>query len=423
MTFIEKTTSFPSPRNDLVRATRPQKVEAYPQDWVKAAQQLAQEFAQGAVQRDLDGTRPVEQIRGLRESGLVSLLYPKALGGGGGSLQDAAQSVLEIAKVDGSTAALLGFNYYNSLVPLLTDYTGANDDIVRHAADNRFFWGNVTQYVNKEFVAQHHPDGGFTITGTKKWNTGAPLAEVTTLLAIHPDQDRYIYAVIPTAREGLEFHNDWDPIGLRGTDSGTITFHNVRILPQEVLHWGHSPAQTGPLPLWASFGAIFYTAVFIGRTLGALEQVREWVLRGRRQGSFGGVSVSADDPFIQAEFAEYWVQVQAAQAYFDRTIAFVQSKWDQRSTLTDEDYGAIALETLSLRTFAARTALHVTPRVFELLGGRSTAREADFDQYWRDVRTLSSHDPEVLARRVIGKHVLHDEPLVFPPHFKNDKAL
>ena len=60
-------------------------------------------------------------IRRLRESGFVSLLYPKNLGGGGGTLHDAAQSVLEIAKVDGSTAALLGFNYYNSLVPLLTD--------------------------------------------------------------------------------------------------------------------------------------------------------------------------------------------------------------------------------------------------------------------------------------------------------------
>ncbi|MFT8585262.1 acyl-CoA dehydrogenase family protein [Acetobacter papayae] len=422
MTVLEKNRTIPAPRNELVRATRPQQIAPFPQDWVKSARDLAKEFAADAVQRDLEGARPVDQIRRLRETGLVSLLYPKSFGGGGGTLKDAAQSVLEIAKTDGSTAALLGFNYYNSLVPLLTDYTGSNDAIVRQATENRFFWGNVTQYVNKEFVAEHHPDGGFTITGTKKWNTGAPLAEVTTLLAIHPDKDRYIYAVIPTAREGLEFHDDWDPIGLRGTDSGTITFHNVRILPDEVLHWGHGPAQTGPLPLWASFGAIFYTAVFIGRTLGALEQVREWSLHGRRQGSYGGVSISADDPFIQAEFAEYWVQVQAAQAYFEKVIKSVQEQWERRTSLTDEDYGAIALETLSLRTFASRTALHITPRIFELLGGRATGRETDFDQYWRDVRTLSSHDPEVLARRVIGRHVLHQEPLIFPAHFKQSNT-
>lgn len=420
MTYIEKNTPDLTPRNDLVQATRPQTTEDYPQDWIKKARELAEEFSENSVQRDIEGVRPVDQIRRLRETGLVSLLYPKSLGGGGGSLRDAAQSVLEIAKVDGSTAALLGFNYYNSLVPLLTDYEGRNDTVVRTAAANRYFWGNVTQYVNKEFVAQHHPDGGFTITGTKKWNTGAPLAEITTLLAIHPDQDRYIYAVIPTAREGLEFHDDWNPIGLRGTDSGTITFHDVRIFPKEVLHWGLSPAQTGPLPLWASFGAIFYSAVFIGRTLGALEQAREWTVKGRRQGSFGGASISADDPFIQAEFAEYWVQIQAAQAYFDRTISAVQDQWEKRATLAEEDRGNIALETLSLRTFASRTALHITPRIFELLGGKAIGREADFDQYWRDVRTLSSHDPEVLARRVIGKHVLHQEPLIFPTHFKRE---
>ncbi|MBS1091904.1 acyl-CoA dehydrogenase family protein [Gluconobacter sp. Dm-74] len=413
-------TLFPvaAARNALVAATRPKTVETYPEDWVARARELASEFQAGAIDRDHDGQRPVDQIRRLRESGLVSLLYPKALGGGGGTLQDAAQSVLEIAKVDGSTAALLGFHFYNSLVPLLADYTDKNADFVKRSTQSRWLWGNVTQYVNKDFVAQHHPEGGFTISGIKKWNTGAPLAEITTVLAIHPDRDRYIYSVIPTNRKGLTFHDDWNPIGLRGADSGTIEFDNVRILPEEVLHWSHGPGQTGPLPLWASFGAIFYSAVFIGRTLGALERVRKYTLSGRRQGTFAGATVSADDPFIQAEFGQYWVEAQAARAYFDTTIQTVQAGWERRRELTDDERSKIALETLSLRTFASRTALEITPRIFELAGGRGTAWAADFDQYWRDVRTLSSHDPEVLARRVIGQHTLHGTSLVFPTHFR-----
>lgn len=405
-------------RNARIAATRPVVAEAYPQDWLPRARDLAGEFREGAVERDHERTSPVDQIRRLRESGLVSLLYPVELGGGGGTLREAASSVLEIAKVDGSTAALLGFHFYNSLVPLLTDYTGQNAGFVRRSTQARWLWGNVTQYVNKDFVAQHHPDGGFTISGTKKWNTGAPLAEITTVLAIHPDRDRYLYAVIPTNRDGLTFHDDWDPIGLRGADSSTIEFENVRILPQDVLHWSHGPRQTGPLPLWASFGAIFYSAVFIGRTLGALERIRDYTLQSRRQGIFGGASVSADDPFIQAEFGQYWVQAQAAQAYFERVIDSVQAAWERRAELTDEERSTIALETLSLRTFASRTALDVTPRIFELAGGRGTSWSADFDQYWRDVRTLSSHDPEVLARRVIGQHALHGTSLIFPTHFK-----
>mgnify|MGYP004715678991 FL=1 len=146
--------------------------------------------------------------------------------------------------------------------------------------------------------------------------------------------------------------------------------------------------------------------------------MREYTLSGRRQGTFAGATVSADDPFIQAEFGQYWVEAQAARAYFDTTIQTVQAEWERRRELTDDERSKIALETLSLRTFASRTALEITPRIFELAGGRGTAWAADFDQYWRDVRTLSSHDPEVLARRVIGQHTLHGTSLVFPTHFR-----
>lgn len=412
--------AHPPAPHALWEQTRPREHAPYPADWIGKARELAGIFSEGTVDRDHDGTRPLEQIRLLRESGLVNLLYPASLGGGGGTLNDAAHAVLEIAKTDGSTAALLGFHFYNSLVPLLVDYEDRNAEIVRRATGERWLWGNVTQYVNRAFVAQHHPDGGFVLSGTKRWNTGAPLAEITTVLAIHPDQDRYLYATIPTSREGLHFHDDWAPIGLRGTDSSTITFENVRIFPDEVLHWSHGPAQTGPLPLWASFGAIFYSAVYVGRTLGALDLARNWTLQGKRQGTFPGSELSADDPFIQAEFAEYWIEAQAALAYLDSTIARVQQAWDSRTRLTEEDRGRIALDTLALRTFTSRTALHITPRIFEFAGGRGTAFAADFDRFWRDVRTLSSHDPEVLARRTIGRHVLHDLPLVFPPHFKRE---
>jgi alkylation response protein AidB-like acyl-CoA dehydrogenase len=398
--------------------TAPRHLSPYPADWIAAARILADEFRQGAVARDQAATRPVAEIRRLRESGLVNLLYPSELGGGGGSLRDAAHSVLEIAKADGSVGALLGFHFYNSLVPLMLDYHGGNDAAVRRAATERWQWGNVTQYVNKDFVARTHPEGGFVVSGTKKWNTGTPLSEVTTVLAVHPDRDRYLYATIPTSRAGLTFHDDWDQIGLRGADSSTITFDDVRILPDEVLNWSHGGGQTGALPLWASFGAVFYSAVYLGSTLGALEAARRYATTDKRQATLPGAQVTADDVLVQAAFGEYWISAQAALAYFDGTIATLQDAWDRRDTLTEEDRGQIALDTLGLRTFTSQVALEVTARIFEFGGGRTTAQVLNFDRYWRDVRTLASHDPEVLARRLIGRHALTQEALIFPGHFK-----
>lgn len=397
--------------------TSPRVHEPYPQDWVVAARALADEFRDGAVARDRTNRLPIEEVRRLRESGLVNLLYPTELGGGGGSVRDAAWSVLEISRVDGSLGALLAFHFYNSLIPLLLDYDATNHPAARRSIEERWQWGNVTQYVNSAFIAEHHPEGGYTISGTKKWNTGAPLAEVTTLLFIHPDNTHFLYAHIPTDREGLIFHDDWDQLGLRGADSSAISFEKLRIYPQDILHWGHGAAQTGPVPLWTTFGAVFYSAVFLGSALGALDAARAYATSEKRQSTLPGTTVTADDVLVQAQFAEEWLKVEAGLAYFESEIAKLQAGWDRRGELTDEDRGKLAVETLALRSFTSKIALEVTPQVFEFGGGRATNASNDFDRFWRDVRTLSSHDPAILALRTVGAYALTGAAPKFPSKF------
>jgi alkylation response protein AidB-like acyl-CoA dehydrogenase len=397
--------------------TAPRVHEPYPDDWIERARLLAEEFREGAIARDRTSRLPVEQVRRLRESGIVNLLYPKALGGGGGSIRDAAWSVLEIARADGSLGALLAFHFYNSLIPLLLDYDGRNHQVVRQSVEERWQWGNVTQYVNSAFIAEHHPDGGFTISGTKKWNTGAPLAEITTLLFIHPDNTHFLYAHIPTDREGLTFHDDWDQLGLRGADSSAISFDRLRIYSEDILHWGHGAAQTGPVPLWTTFGAVFYSAVFLGSALGALDTARAYATSDKRQSTLPGAKVTADDVLVQAQFAEPWLKVQAGLAYFESQIATLQSGWDRRAELSEDDRGRLAVETLALRSFTSKVALEVTPEIFEFGGGRATNAANDFDRFWRDVRTLASHDPAILAQRTIGAYALTGATPRFPSKF------
>lgn len=402
-----ETLSSPVARASGRPDTRPRDLSPLPTDWIAAARALAEEFRPGAIARDRSDARPVDEVRRLRESGLVNALYPRDLGGGGATLREAAWAVLEIARADGSLGALLGFHYYNSLVPLLLDYGPANHDVVRRAAAERWQWGNVTQYVNADFVAEHHPEGGYTISGTKKWNTGTPLAEHSTLLFIHPDRTHFLYAHIPTDREGLRFRDDWNPLGLRGADSSTIDFDRVRILPDEVMHWGHAGRQTGPLPLWATFGAIFYSAIYLGSTLAALDAARSYARSGKRQVVLPGAETTADDLLVQTQFAPLWLKAQAALAYFEQGIERLQQGWDRRAELSEEERNRLAVETLAVRSFTAQTALDVTPEIFEFGGGRATGAAHDFDRFWRDARTLASHDPAVLALRTIGNFALN----------------
>lgn len=391
-----------------------------PVDWIQVARHLSVEFEKTVVERDRKNLRPTAELKKLRDSGLLNLLIPKKFGGEGGTIRDAAHVVLELSKGDGSLGALLSFHYYNSQIARYLDYKGDAEAIQRKSAQKRWFWGNATQYVNKDFVAEAHPGGGYVVSGTKLWNTGAPVADVTTVLAIHPNRKQFIYFYIPTKRKGLKFHNDWDQLGLRLADSGTITFDKVRIYPDEVLPWTHAGVQTGPVPFWTNFGAVFYSAVNLGSSLAVLEHAKNYSRTQRRQSLFPpGVDSATNDPLIQTQYGELLLKVQAGQAFFEQVIAELQHAWDNRSKLTDQERGELSLRTLSLRAYTATVALEVTPKIYEFGGGRATGSAYGFDRFWRNVRQLSVHDPLIYSVRTLGDHALNDKPFKYPNIFEH----
>jgi alkylation response protein AidB-like acyl-CoA dehydrogenase len=389
-------------------------------DWIAVARNLAHEFEKTVVERDRANQRPFLELKKLRESGLFNLLIPKAFGGEGGSIRDAAHVILELSKGDGSLAGILAFHYYNSQMARYLDPKGDGEKVQRRSAKNRWLWGNATQYVNKSFVAEEHPEGGYIVSGTKLWNTGAPVADVTTVLAIHPNKKQYLYFYIPTDREGLKLHNDWDQLGLRLADSGTITFDNVRIYPDEILDWTHDGVQTGPAPYWTTFGAIFYSAINVGSSLAVLDHAKHYSRTQRRQSLFPlGVDSATNDPLIQTQYGELLIKVQAAEAFFEVVIAEAQAVWDARKTITEVERGALALRTLALRAFTANVALEVTPKIYDFAGGRATGSAYGFDRFWRNVRQLSVHDPLIYSARNLGDHTLNDKPFKFPNVFES----
>ncbi len=379
-------------------------------DPIRTAIDLAEGFREGAVERDQANLSPLAELERLRESGLVNLLIPRELGGGGGSTREAAHVILELAKGDASVAAVLAFHYYNSQIPRYLDYKTDAETIQRTSARERWIWGNSTQYVNKKFVAEPHADGGYTVNGTKTWNTGAPVADVMTVLATHPNREQYIYGYIPTDRAGLKFHDDWDQLGLRGADSGTITFENVRIFPHEVLPWTHDGVQTGPAPFWTTFGGIFYSAIFLGSSLAVLDTARDYSRTQRRQVLYPpGVDRATNDPLIQTQYAEMLIKVQAGLAFLEQVTDEVQRVWNNRRTASAEDRGRLSLRTLALRAYTANVALEVTPKLYEFAGGRATGRAYGFDRHWRNVRQLSVHDPLIYSLRTLGDCALNDK--------------
>ena len=392
---------------------------AAPTDWIQVAREISAEIRKTAAARERNKQLPIAELKRLRESGLVNLLFPKKWGGQGGTLKEAAHVVLEIAKGDPTIGALLGFHYHTSNVPRLLDYDTDGEKILRRSVENNWLWGNVWQLRDRNFHAEPRKNGGFIVNGTKKWSTGTYLGDVTTVVARRTDRNEFVGAVIPTRRKGLRYHRDWDALGLRQSETETITFQNVEIKPEEVFPQTRPTRPFDTMPLfYTTFTSPLNAAFYLGTTLGAIEAARDFTLTHAkpRIPAFGS---ARKDPYLMGLYGEFLIKWQAGEAFLDQIIEEVQALWARRETATEEEIDKLTLRTAALANFAVQTALEITPRIYDAAGGGATAALSQFplDRYWRDVRTLSLHHPLVGASVSAGNYFLNAEFPQMAPMF------
>lgn len=382
----------------------------------RQVRELAASWPGDALARERANAKPVAELQSLRNSGLLKLLIPTRFGGLGGDFSDAVRVLVELAKHDGSIAALLGFHYYASSVPRLSDFETDAGAIERQTAQHNWFWGNIVQPFAPDFQATPDGSGGFIINGFKKYNTGASYADITSVLARRTDKPEILYAYIEPGREGVQFHDDWDHLGLRLSDTRSVTFSNVHIRPEDIIPARGNLGRTNFPSLYLSYSNAVYAALFVGSALGALEAARHYTLNNARIPP--GLKHITEDPYVKKAYGELLVETQAAEALLTQVAAEIAQAYQQRASLTDYPIGQLATRALALRGHAANTALKVTAQTHALAGGVSTAQAAlGLDRYWRDVRTLALHDSLANAEGNIGLHFLSGKVFRLPEFF------
>jgi alkylation response protein AidB-like acyl-CoA dehydrogenase len=379
--------------------------------WVELAREIGDELKQSAGERERRGEIPTAEVQRLRDTGLVNLLIPKKLGGLGASFQEAAHVVMELSRGDASVGALLAFHLDVSAIPRLFDFSGDAESIDRLSAANRWFWGNALQGSQvKEFTARPLPNGRFVLNGRKEWSTGVSMADVLLVMALRTDRKEILFALIPKNRKGLVFHDDWDHLGLRRAEILTVDFHEVEIEPHEVIVSTHGTPIAGFPPFYNAISSLFlHGANHLGSVLGALEQGRAFIQTKTpvRRGS--QVDSATKDPYVLAEFGNFWIQLQPALALLDRVAEDLQEGYNRRLHISPREISEIGLKASALRIFSAKIGLEITSRIFEVAGAHSTANCHGFDRYWRDIRILSVRQPPSYIVKGIGNYALNDE--------------
>ncbi|UDQ87648.1 acyl-CoA dehydrogenase family protein [Xanthobacter autotrophicus] len=372
-------------------------------DWISLAQGVADALAPDAAERDRIGASPKRELALLREAGLLELLFSPEHGGGGGSFTDALRAVRVIGRADASIAQLLAYHYLHLTNALWRASPEQAAALARASVAGRWFWGGASNPRDPESRLAPVEDG-YRLTGRKTFASNAALADRITLRA--QLGEGFAVLVVPGDREGVTHGNDWDAFGQRLSESGTITFADVKVGRDEIL--GDPAAPPPPrASLVVPFHQLLIVNFYIGIAEGALAEANRYIREVSRPWQASGVEKASLDPYILEHYGNLDVELRASTALADVAGLRFEAATALGNAITPEERNVAAAAIYAAKVHSSRTALEVTSRIFELMGARATAGHYGYDRFWRNIRTHTLHDPVVYKSREVGNYALN----------------
>jgi len=375
--------------------------------WLEAAQNVADILRETIVEKDAANEAPHYAVELLRQHDLLNLTIPGSLGGRGQTYAVAADVARIIARVDGGIAHALGYHYTWTFFIGLYD-TEAGNDILRRSASENLFWASIGSAFGG--TGSITADGNeYVVDAARGFATGAPLADILFTQTVSTDDGKLYLSAIETSRDGVETKDDWDVVGQRLSASTGITLTSVRIPASNVVTTLPAPG-TYPSPLQSlmipSFQLLFaYLAVGIAE--GALLEARDYVRANGRPWVHSSAAASVDDVFIQNLFGEHAAHVVGALSQARSAGEVLAALHDGRLEITAATRGQAAELIAAAKVVSHRAGLDATTAIFDATGARSASVSFGLDRFWRNLRTLTLHDPIAYKYNELGDYVLN----------------
>lgn len=376
---------------------------SFTQHPLEIAQQLANQFAQTAAERDKLGGNPKAERDLIRDSGLLGLSIPKVYGGQGADWQTIFKTIQTIAQVDSSLAHVYGFHHLLITTVQLFAQPEQYGKWFEQTAKDNLFWGNTLNPLDKRTVVEQISEHEYIFQGDKSFCSGSIDSDIL-LCSGYNDAGKLLIAVIPTVREGICFLGDWNNMGQRQTDSGTSHFEQVKIHRDELL-LNPGPLSTPYSSLRPLIAQLIFVHLFLGVAEGAFEVAKQTV-QSQKAWSKSLVENVVNDPFTQKHFAEFYVQLASVRLLANKAVETLQHAWNIGENLTSEQRGEVSVAIATAKIAATNTSLFVTQNIFQVMGARATTAQLNLDRFWRNVRTQTLHDPIDYKYQEIGEWVL-----------------
>lgn len=263
---------------------------------------LGPKFAERAFGIDEAASFPVENYKDLAAEELLTLTVPTEFGGHGFSLGEYAMVGAEIGKFCGATA--LTFNMHNSTMmwarymyemPHLTDadrakFAPMRERQFRRAVKEQGIYSQPISEAGQNWTSKpaqtecRKVDGGWRINGFKKFASLAGYCDYYSIVCterfegIEPRHEDTMNFVVHKDAPGLEVKGDWDPLGMRGTNSRDLVLKDVFVSEEDLLmppgifiktlpNYPHMMATLSPTYMGVAQSAYDFTVAYLKGTL------------------------------------------------------------------------------------------------------------------------------------------------------------
>lgn len=375
---------------------------------------LLARIAAGTEERERELKPPFEVIGWIKDAGLGRLRIPAEEGGAGATVRELFETLIALAEADSNAAHILRTHYWfveQQLVSADPDARARGIALLNsNAIVGNGFSEQSRRPVGLYFETAFTPDpgGGYRLNGKKYYSTGTLYSDYTQIWAAAPD-NRIAGAVIPIDREGVTIADDWDGFGQRLTATGTTLLENVHVAEDEYFDLGE-PDGPQPPGYYGAFLQLYLQAV----TAGILRSVRNdaVALAKRRVRNFSHAAppqTPTEDRQVLQVVGEIAADAFAAEAIVLRAAERLQEAFDSVvDGLPTVDAAATAQDAAAEAKVAVDGFSYATAaKLFDVGGASATQSIYNLDRHWRNVRTISTHNPTFLKASAIGDHIVN----------------
>ena len=366
-----------------------------------AAREFAQtELLPGVIERDNLQQFPAEQVKKMGEMGFLGMMVNPEFGGGGMDTLSYVLVMEELSKIDASSSVIVSVN--NSLVCYGLQAYGSmaqKDKYLRPLATGEALGAFClsepeagSDATSQKTTAIDHGDH-YLLNGTKNWITNGSSANYYIVIAQTDKQKghRGINAfIVEKDMEGFSIGPKEDKLGIRGSDTHSLMFHNVKVPKENRIGEDGFGFKFAMKTL--SGGRIGIAAQALGIASGAYELARDY---SKIRTAFGKEIYKHQA--ISFKLADMYTQIEAA-----RHLVY-KAAWEKDNGINYDRSSAVA------KLYASQVAMDTAVEAVQVHGGNGFVKEYHVERLMRDAKITQIYEgTSEIQKIVISRALLED---------------